>query len=297
LNKRDIVLIVLVIAITAVVAITVVQFAPVVAPPQSITARLWSVANSAIFIAVVSTFLAAFAGTWGAQLLAERVARRKELIAEIRGTNAAIGLAFNIANTYITTKKQLVRDLVTQFERQSAEWQAHCSGIGTGTIPPLTPFIHRIELKPFSTPFSPVEELQTTLRDRISPDGKALILLTPLAQSIHGFAYTVEQRNEWIKEYMRLPPGDDAYRANLYFGTPYAPRRTDDRYPNFIKALGGQTDDCIAFSILIAESLKRYGNRLAAQYGRGAPKISEPDFGRAGDLLPDMRRYSNWVQG
>ncbi len=68
-------------------------------PPTSVSARLWSAANSAISIAVVSTFIAAFAGTWGAQLLAERTARRKELLDEIRGTNTAIGLTFNIANT------------------------------------------------------------------------------------------------------------------------------------------------------------------------------------------------------
>jgi hypothetical protein len=295
-SRRDIVWIVLIISIAAVSAMTVIEFAPAAAPPKSISARLWSVADSAISTAIVSTFLAAFAGTWGAQVLAERSARRKELLSEIRGTNSAIGLAFNIANTYITTKKQIVRDLVAQFRSQCEELQVHKLGVAAGEITPETLFRFRAELRALSPPFSPIEALEKTLTDRISPDGKALILLTPLVQSIHGFADTVKQRNEWIEEFKRLPSNDDSLKLSLYFGTSYAPERTDERYPNLIKALEAQTDDCIAFSILITESLKKYGDRLAARYGRGAPKISEPEFRMVGDLLPDMARYSRWIQ-
>jgi hypothetical protein len=294
MTRRDIILVILIVVVVILTALFLVLFALVAVSPKSITARLWSVADSPISIAVVSMFIAAFAGTWGAQVLAEKTARRKEQLAEIRGTNAAIGLAFNIANTYITTKKQLVRDLVAEYERQSAEWQGHCSGVAAGTIPPGMPFKYQIELRTTFMPFSPVEELRQILRDRISPDGKAMILPTPLIQSIRGFADTVAQRNTWIEQYKRVP--DETRGAHLYFGTSYAAGRADDRYPNFIKAIERQTDDCIAFSIMITESLKRYGDRLAGQYGPGAPTISAPDFGRAGDLLPDMRHYSEWVQ-
>jgi hypothetical protein len=293
MSRRDIILVG---AIMALLAVILVRFAPAAATPVSISTRLWSVADSAISIATVSTFIAAFAGTWGAQLLAERTARRKERLIEIRGTNVAIGLAFNIANTYITTKKQIIKDLVTQFERQCADRQAHQISVTSRTVPPDVPFVYQIQLRTIAVPFSPIEELQQILRDRISPDGKALILLTPLIQSIHGFADTVAQRNVWIEEFKRLPVDDDTHKAHLYFGTPYAPGRTDDRYPNFIKAIGMQTDDCIAFSILITESLKRYGDRLTALYGQGAPTIASPKFGKAGDLLPNMAHYSEWTQ-
>jgi hypothetical protein len=293
MSRRDIILVG---AIMALLAVILVRFAPAAATPVSISTRIWSVADSAISIATVSTFIAAFAGTWGAQLLAERTARRKERLIEIRGTNVAIGLAFNIANTYITTKKQLIKDLVAQFERQCADRQAHQISVTSGTVPPNVPFVYQIQLRTIAVPFSPIEELQQILRDRISPDGRALILLTPLIQSIHGFADTVAQRNVWIEEFKRMPVDDDTHKAHLYFGTPYALGRTDDRYPNFIKAIGMQTDDCIAFSILITESLKRYGDRLTALYGQGAPTIAAPEFGKAGDLLPNMAHYSEWTQ-
>jgi hypothetical protein len=45
-------------------------------PPWS---RPWSLVDSNLAIVIVSTFIAAFAGTWAAQLLAERTATRKEL--------------------------------------------------------------------------------------------------------------------------------------------------------------------------------------------------------------------------
>jgi hypothetical protein len=122
-----------------------------------------------------------------------------------------------------------------------------------------------------------------------------MVLLTPLIQSVRGFGETVAQRNEWIEELKRLPAGADAHKASLYFGTPIAPGHTDERYPNLMKAIGIQTDDCIAFSILIAQALKKYGDGLAAQFGQGAPRIAAPEFGMAGDLVPDMTPYSGWI--
>jgi hypothetical protein len=264
-------------------------------PPPSTLEQLLTIANSAISIAVFSTFIAAFAGTWGAQLLAERTAKRKELLHEISGVNAALGFAFNIANTYIVTKKQHIRELVKQYEKQCADRQAHYTGVRAGTIPANTPFTCQLELKTISPPFCPIEGLQKALLDRITPDGRALILLTPLIQCIQGFADAVAQRNAWINEVKNLTDNADSRKMSLYFGLPYAEGRVDDRYPELMKAIKAYTDDCIGFSILISESIKKYGERLGAQYGRGAPKIAQPDFSKAGDLLPNMKQYSDWT--
>jgi hypothetical protein len=294
LQKSDIFLVATLVA--AMVAIVLVAFAPAAAAPASLTARLWSLVDSNLAIAIVSTFIAAFAGTWGAQLLAERTATRKELRSEMRGTNAALALAFTIANTYITTKKQHVRELVTLYRAQVAARQTHRQQVAAGVLPATTPFEYQLEMKTISVPFSPYRELQEILRNRISPDGKALILLTPLIQSIEGFAEIVTERNKWIEEIKALPQDADALKAALYFGTPYAPGRVDERYPNFVQGLEMRTDDCIGFAILIAQSLKAYGDRLAARYGEGAPKITAGDFSKVGDLLPDMAFYAEWMR-
>lgn len=277
-------------------AVVLVAFAPMAAAQTSFVARLWSVAESAFFLAVVSTFIAAFAGTWGAQLLAERNLRRKELLREIQGTNAAIGLAFSIANAYITTKKQHIRDLVAHYSQQCSDRELHAANIANGRLPPGTPFPVGMELKTISPPFSPIDELRKFLGDRISPDGKALVLLTPLVQSIRGLEETFEQRNVWIQDVKQMPFDSDTMKLRLYFGLPFAPGKTDERYPNFMKAMGPQTDDCIGFSVLLAQSLKAYGERLASRYGGGAPTIAAPNFDMAGDLMPDMTAYVGWTR-
>jgi hypothetical protein len=250
--------------------------------------------NSNIAIAIVSTFIAAFAGTWGAQMLAERTARRRELLAEIRGTNAALGLTFNIANTYIVTKKQHMRELVRQYRHQCATRMAHFEGLANGTVPPGTPFVYGLDLKTISAPFSPYKELQEIVRNKITPDGKALVLLTPLIQSIEGFGEAVTERNRWIEEVKAMPDNTDAKKAALYFGVPYTQGCSDERYPNLINAIEMRTDDCIGFALLIAQSLKAYAERTAARYGSDAPQITAADFSKAGDLLPDMSYYNDW---
>ena len=118
MSRNDFIL--LAVFVTVVFGLVLIAFAPV-ANDATLTMRLWAIANSPISIAVVSTFIAAFAGTWGAQLLAERMANRRALLTEIRATNAALGLIYNITNTYIVTKKQFILDLVRDYKSQVAE--------------------------------------------------------------------------------------------------------------------------------------------------------------------------------
>jgi hypothetical protein len=289
MNRNDFVL--LAFSIGSLSALVLVAFAPV-ADEATFTMRVWAAAGSPISIAVISTFIAAFAGTWGAQILAERTADRKAVLSEIRGTNAALGLVFTITNTYITTKKQQVVGLVQDYEAQVAARRAHMTSVKAGT-----PFAYRLELQTIAPPFSPIDELRQMLRERITPDGRALILLTPLVQSIHGFVQTATERNAWIAQVQAMTDNNDsdAKKAALFFGVPYAVGRTDDRYPGYIRGLNLQTDDCIAFSILVGQSLISYGERLAKRYGNGAPKIPKPSFDKAAELLPDLSLYSDWV--
>lgn len=261
--------------------------------PETVRVGFASAVNSPFFLTVVSTLVAAFAGTSGAQLLAERTARRREALVELHSTNAAISFAFNIANTYLETKKQFVRDHITNYARLRDEWMTHVAAVVGGSRIDA-PFSYSVEFQTISVPFSPIEQLQKVITENISP-GRALLLLTPLIQSIQGFADTVAQHNAWIDEMRRLPDNADVKRAHLYFGTPFARGRTDDRYPRLIEALGVQTDDCIAFSIMVTNALQKNGERLAAQYGRGAPRIATPQFDQAGDLLPNMSCYSHFT--
>ncbi len=173
MSRNDFIL--LAVFVTVVFGLVLIAFAPV-ANDATLTTRFWAIANSPISIAFVSTLIAAFAGTWGAQLLAERMANRRALLTEIRATNAALGLIYNITNTYIVTKKQCILDIVRDYEEQVAERRKT-----------VGPFVYRLDLRSIAPPFSPIEELQQMLRDRLTPDGRAMILLTPLNSKHSGF--------------------------------------------------------------------------------------------------------------
>jgi hypothetical protein len=175
---------------------------------------------------------------------------------------------------------------VHDYETQVTAREAHT---GSG-------FTYRLNLQTIAPPFSPLDELRQMLREKITPDGRAIILLTPLVQSIHGFADTATRRNAWISDVQAMPEGNDAKKAAWFFGRPYAPGLTDDRYPKFINALKNQTDDSIAFSILMARSLVSYGEALRKRYGSSAPKIYQVNFDTAAEFLPDMSHYAKWPQ-
>ncbi len=277
--------ILLAVFVSTLLAIVLLAFAPV-ADQATFTMRAWSILASPVFMAVFSTFIAAFAGTWGAQVLAERSANRKALLAEIRTTNIALGLVFTITNTYVVTKKQHIRHLVQDYKEQVASRKRN----------PGATF--RLNLEQISPPSSPISEVKGILCSRMTPDTKVMILLSPLEQSIAGFAYTAHQRNTWIEEVRVMPDNlaSNEKKRLMFFGLHYGPGRVDDRYPRYIEALEYQTDDCIAFSILLGQSLSAYGERLAKRYGEGAPKISSQGLDKGDDLIPDMSAYANWTR-
>lgn len=267
---------------------------------QSILDQLLEITNtvlsSPLSIAIFSTAIAAFAGTWGAQLLAERTARRKEILQEIRGVNAALSFAVNIANTYITTKKQHTKKLVADYNQQCTDREAYYKRVNASVIPANTPFPLKLTLQTILPPYSPIAELQKTLLDRINQSGFALLLLTPLTQSIEGFADTAKQRNAWTEEVKNMIENNDARKESLYFGIPYATGCIDDRYPKLMKAIEYYNDDCIGFSVMLVNVLKEHGEKMAAEYGKNAPKIGNPNFEMAGDLIPDLKEYSTWAK-
>ncbi len=272
--------------VTMIMVLVLIAFAPV-ADNLTMTMRVWALAESPISQTLVGAFVAAFAGTWGAQKLAERTADRKALLTEIQGTNLALALMTTITNTYINVKKQFTHPLVKAYKSHVDELKNH-------NLFKNSTFAYSMKLEIVSPPVSHIDEMRQILRDKITPDGSVIVLLTPLVQSVHGFAESIVNRNAWIAELKAMPDNDDKLKSALYFGIPYAPDRVDQRYPNLIAALEGQNDDCIAFSILVAISLVKYCERLAKSFGDSAPKILRAKFDGSDDLIPDMSKYDKW---
>lgn len=279
------------------VSIVLVAYAPSAAENGSLTNRAWSVASSTVFIAIISTFIAGFAGTWGAQVLAERNEKRKALLTEIRGTNMALGFAHNITNTYFVFKKQHALELGARYEKQCAELRDFEARRGARTISATEAFSYEADLRTLAAPFSPIQSLERMLSERIMPEGKAIRLLTPLAQCIEGLKNVIDERNAWIAEFKQLPRNSDLQKADMYFGRKSASGHTDERYTNYMQGMSALTDDCIAFSMLLGQALSKYGEARRSEAGRDAPHLATIDWKKAeaAGLIPDMKHYDQWL--
>ena len=66
---------------------------------------------SDIFIVIISTLVAAFAGAYGAQYIVERNRKKEVFLKEIRNTNAAIAVAFTISNSFLSLKQQHIKSI------------------------------------------------------------------------------------------------------------------------------------------------------------------------------------------
>ena len=78
--------------------------------------------NSTFFLTLTGTFIAAFAGAYGAQYIIEKIKKKENLIKEIRNTNAALTTAFSICNTSLSLKKQHVKSLKENFDKQRKDF-------------------------------------------------------------------------------------------------------------------------------------------------------------------------------
>ena len=86
--------------------------------PDSLNAAWGSIVgflNSSFISAFLSALAGAGFGVWGAQSLAERSARAKELLEALRQANAIVVLASTIANQALSVKKQHIKPLSDQY--------------------------------------------------------------------------------------------------------------------------------------------------------------------------------------
>ncbi len=75
---------------------------------KSVLSSVWLFLNSQFALTLIGTISAAFAGAYGAHWIIERNKRREEWQRELRITNAAIMVSFEICNSFLSLKIQRV---------------------------------------------------------------------------------------------------------------------------------------------------------------------------------------------
>lgn len=254
--------------------------------------------NSVFFTAIAGSLAGAFAGAVAAQRIADKTRNKDELLKELRATNAAIMTAFGICNTILSAKKQHISSLREAFNqgRVAARAALAAQQAGRGGV-----FDFHTDFRVLQILSLPLNLLQTQVFEKLSVQGRSILLLTTLGQTVTGLNDSIRKRNELIETFKaRSLPSSSSELLALYFGFPFQ-ERIDQQYSNSIEAIYRQADDAIWFSARLCSDLGEHGDQLLAKFkkrfGKGAPNIHKPDFAKAteGNLMPSDDDYADWL--
>ncbi len=254
--------------------------------------------NSVFFTAIAGSLAGAFAGAVAAQRIADKTRNKDELLKEIRATNAAIMIAFGVCNSILLAKKQHIVALRETFNQHRVAARAVIAAqqAGRGEV-----FEFHGNFRTFDILSLPLPILQTQVFEKLSVQGRPILLLTTLDQSARGLNEAIRKRNQLVEMFKaRSLPSSSSELLALYFGFPFQ-GRTDQQYSDSIEAIYKQADDAIWFSAKLCSDLSAHGEQLSAtfknKFGKGAPRIHKPDFAKAteGNLMPSDDDYADWV--
>lgn len=255
-------------------------------------------ANSAFVTSLIGAGAGALAGAYAAQRLVERAAERKELLAEIRNTNAGIMLAFAVWNPAYGLKKQHVAAMYKEYSEQHAaaheyERKRASTLVNLGMPPDFTANLREL---PLLDP--PVGALQSHVYDKVSVTGRPLLVVPTLVHSVSQLAATMTKRNALIPELQKLE-GMVGFSVR-YFGLPVAMRPQDTVYPDTMEGMRVLLDSILFLSKLLCEDLLDHGRAVNAKLSstgyRPLPRLSDPDFEQAEreGLAPDEAEFPSW---
>ena len=222
---------------------------------QWIASGVWGFLNTPFGLTLIGTSVAAFAGVYGAHKILDRKKRRDDLLRELRITNAAIMVSFEICNSFLSLKKQQVKELGLNYERQRTSLEKYQQERRRGELPPNAVFAFEMDFKSMNPMLMPSEILVKQVFEEISTGARALALTNTLVRTIDSLNRLIGQRNELIDIFKNKAEATEDERANFYFGLPDPNGHVDRSYPDTVEGICSYTDDCIQFSKLLCGDL------------------------------------------
>ena len=254
------------------------------------------------FVAFVSASAGAFGGALGAQMISEKIRRREDLQKEIRNTNAAIMVAFSICNSYLISKDHNVNPLKESFDRHKLEFEEFDKRSRKALNGERAVFEFEADFRTITPLSIRTDLLQTFAFEKISLNGRPLVLVDTLTQTISSLNSSIVKRNQLIETYRAQEPIRGKVLTQIYFGRPDDHGNIDNTYPDSMEAIYRLTDDCIFFSKLLCDDLVAHGKKLAERYEKtiskkDVPTINQPHFEKAEriGLMPDPASYADWT--
>lgn len=265
--------------------------------------QAWESANTFIHSSFFGTCVAALAGAgfgaWGAQRLAERTARARELLEGLRQANSVIVLATTISNQALSTKKQWIQPITDKYFQDREIAERHNNDVMNGKNPQQHTF--HAELRRLTPLTVPIEALENLIFTANLMPGRALALVAMVQQSITELAHTIRVHTEMIEYFhsTRLP--QDVFCQD-YYGLKRRDGNENAMFHDAMVAVKQYTDDVAFFSAELAQELEEHGQRVRAKLvklRRDVPKVSTVDFsGPVGSgLMPPRHDYEAWLAG
>lgn len=266
--------------------------------------NVWESVRGFVNSAFISAFLSALAGAglgvWGAQQLAERAARRRELLDALRQANALIVLAATISNQALIVKKQHIASLSTTYFEERKDAEATNEILLRGGTPERK--VHfkaeMVHITPLTVPIEALKNL--TYSAQLMP-GRALALVAMVEQSLTELSHAIGVRSEQIEVFKNREMSTELFVQN-YFGLKRRDGHTDSLYHDSMVAVTQYTDDVAFFAAELADELQAHAGRVREKLlklTKDANTANTVDFSgpRESGLMPPRENYESWLSG
>lgn len=258
--------------------------------------------NSAFISAFLSALAGAGLGVWGAQRLAERAARRRELLDALRQANALIVLAATISNQALSVKKQHIAPLSTTYFTERKEAEDTNNVLLSGGAPKSA--VHfkaeMVHITPLTVPIEALKSL--TYSAQLMP-GRALALVAMVEQSLTELSRATGVRSEQIELFKNQKMPTELF-VQTFFGLKRRDGHTDSIYHDSMVAITQYTDDVAFFAAELADELQTHAGRVRERLlklakAKDTSKVSTVDFSgpRTSGLMPPRENYESWLSG
>lgn len=263
----------------------------------------WSQASTFANSAFASAFLSALAGAglgvWGAQLVAERGTRTRELLEGLRQANAVMVLSTIIVNQALSLKRQHVSPLSERYFKDREVALAYHKKVLNGESP--APIVFQAEMVKVSPVAMPLDALKNLVYSAQLMPGRALALVAMIEQYSNELTHTVGLRTELIDSLRGTSLPHELFFQD-YYGIERRDGNTNSMYYDSMVAITQYTDDVAFFASELAEEMQAYAKAVReklVKFRKDAPKASTIDFAgaRESGLLPPKDNYASWLAG
>lgn len=243
----------------------------------------------------VQTILIAAFGTLVGAWLTGRSQAKRRVVDELKAIHAAYALCFTIANKALSMKRQHVRPMKQLYDDVVSIFDAH-------TENPVGPLMLDLDLRTLSQPSFASDTLERIVFEKCSLGHRGLAAVVSVKDATDDLKFSIDFRNDLIADFKKQLPATEQEKIAFYVGA-YTNDAVDLRFGHNLDALSHQVDDCIFFSMLLADELLAREKKLYARY-RWKYRLNVPrqypadwSLARQEHLIPAKSQYADWLRG